>query len=59
MASQLPQMPAGPKPTLQDYIVRSDLGGHSPGLAQRFAGEKAQAMQGRAQDGRVRLVFPI
>ena len=29
------------------------------GLAQRFAGEKAQAMQGRAQDGRVRLVFPI
>ena len=31
MASQLPQMPAGPKPTLQDYIVRSDLGGHSPG----------------------------
>ena len=24
-------MPAGPKPTLQDYIVRSDLGGHSPG----------------------------
>ena len=31
MASQVPQMPAGPKPTLQDYIVRSDLGGHSPG----------------------------
>ena len=31
MASQLPQMPAGPKPTLQNYIVRSDLGGHSPG----------------------------
>ena len=30
MASQLPQMPAGAKPALQDYIVRSDLGGHSP-----------------------------
>ena len=30
MASQLPQMPAGANPALQDYIVRSDLGGHSP-----------------------------
>ena len=30
MASQLPQMPTGANPALQDYIVRSDLGGHSP-----------------------------
>ena len=28
-------------------------------LARRFAGTQAQGMQGRAQDGRVRLVFPI
>ena len=28
-------------------------------LAQRFAGRQAQALQGRAQDGKVRLVFPI
>jgi hypothetical protein len=28
-------------------------------LAQRLAGAQAQAMQGRAQDGQVRLVFPI
>ncbi len=28
MASQLPQMPSGATPGLQDYIVRSDLGGH-------------------------------
>ena len=28
-------------------------------LAQRFAGRQAQALQGWAQDGKVRLVFPI